>query len=537
MNMKSIRLFTRGMFVFLLTQAMIWGIQEGAFSQAKYWVSLTDKNGVEFDPYDYFSEQALQRRVRNHLPVNDPTDWPLNQKYIQEIQRLVAETGLQSRWLNGLVVRATPDQIAGILELPFVREVESMDEWNVQVSGLENNVPAEWKEEQRKLAWDQLARMGGNHFWEKGLDGTGIRIAVFDIGFKEADTNPAFAHLRKKQSILKTWDFVDNDEDVYHYNSHGTMVLSCIAGMIDSVRIGLATGSTFLLARTEKNSEKFAEEENWLAAAEWADKNGADIINSSLGYTHHRYFNDQMDGKTSLVARAAKMAFQKGMLVVNAAGNEGSGNWYYVGTPADVDSVLSVGGISPTENYHIGFSSFGPTSDGRMKPNVCAYGHALTARGDFLTEADGTSFASPLVAGFAACAWQAKPGLTNGEIFRAIEQSADLYPYFDYAHGYGVPQARYFTAGPVELNQGLIDLRLEENYLIVTVDQEREVEGNFDKNLLFYNLQTPENVLLEYAVVKVTRPGVLRFDLRTLSPGTRLNVWFRGAHTVFEFEE
>jgi subtilisin family serine protease len=211
--------------------------------------------------------------------------------------------------------------------------------------------------------------------------------------------------------------------------------------------LGLAPGAEFLLARTEQlHRERFAEEEAWLAAAEWADRQGADIINSSLGYTKRRYFPEQMNGRTSLVSRAAAMAVRKGMLVVNAAGNDGlDPQWRTIGTPADSDSVLAVGGLDPDNYLHIGFSSYGPTADRRLKPNVTAYGTVLAAAPGGFVRTQGTSFASPLLAGFAACAWQQNRSLTAMQLFQQIQAAADLYPYYDYAHGYGVPRATYFT--------------------------------------------------------------------------------------------
>ena len=170
--------------------------------------------------------------------------------------------------------------------------------------------------------------------------------------------------------------------------------------------MGLATGANFLLAITEVSSEPFSEEENWLAAVEWAYKNGADIISSSLGYTNNRYFTKDMDGKKSFVVKAASLAARKGMLVINAAGNDGDSEWKVISTPADADSILTIGGVSPETNLHINFSSYGPTADGRMKPNVSAFGEAVVANTKGNVEiAFGTSFATPLVAGFAACAW------------------------------------------------------------------------------------------------------------------------------------
>ena len=185
-------------------------------------------------------------------------------------------------------------------------------------------------------------------------------------------------------------------------------------------------------------------------AVEWADRNGANIISSSLGYGKENHYTKDMDG-TSYVAKAGNLAARKGMLVVNSAGNEADDKqWKTIITPADADSVLCIGGIenSLTAYNHIEFSSYGPSADGRQKPNVCAFGYARTANtgNNHATHyVHGTSFSCPLVAGFAACAWQASPGKTAMEMFHAIEQSSDLYPYCDYSFGYGVPQAAYFT--------------------------------------------------------------------------------------------
>jgi subtilisin family serine protease len=326
---------------------------------------------------------------------------------------------------------------------------------------------------------------------------------------------------------VATWDFVDQDENVYHYHSHGTQVLSCIAGSIDGLDLGLATGAEFLLARTENNAEKFSEEENWLAAAEWADRNGADIINSSLGYTHHRYFNDQMDGNTSLVAKAAKIAAKKGILVVNSAGNEGNSAWHYVGTPADADSVLSIGGISPERGYHINFSSFGPTADKRMKPNLCAFGKVIAAKKDSVYYTQGTSFSSPLVAGFAACAWQKNREWDNMTLFGELERSGELYPYFDYAHGFGVPQASYFFKKNNANQSPSFSFVELDGYLHVMVEPDMVSSINQSKNLLFYNFQDKTGVLSSYAVVDVYKEKALSIDLKKVSPGTTINVWFR----------
>lgn len=411
----------------------------------KYWVYFTDKPDAPFDPYTFFDPKAIERRLKHNLPLDAETDKPVSEFYVSEVESRVEQLRVVSRWLNGVCVSATPAQIAALRNLPFVRLVEEQYPMQPFVARLPNPND-EWamNENAVEYAEAQLMRMEGFEFQRANLDGKGVRVAIFDIGFKSYKSNPAFAHLRSNNQILKTWDFVKNRENVDGYNSHGTLVLSCIAGKLEGNLLGLAQGAEFILARTETWTEFYGEEENWLAAAEWADKEGADIINSSLGYTYHRYFREQMNGKISLVSRAANMAASKGILVVNAAGNEGADDWKFIGSPADADSVLSVGGIEPYTGIHTSFSSFGPTSDKRMKPNVSAYGHVVGSGPNGVDETQGTSFSSPLVAGFAACALQSRPAYTNMQLFEAIQKSGDLYPYFDYAHGYGVPRATYF---------------------------------------------------------------------------------------------
>jgi subtilisin family serine protease len=394
----------------------------------------------------------------------------------------------------------------------------------------------------------QLNTLGADAWRNAGLDGKGLRIAIFDVGFSNADKVPAFDHIRKGNRLIATHDFTNrkNSDFVYYGNGHGTEVWSCIAGKIGDIQIGLATGAEFLLAKTEKNSEKYREELNWLAAAEWADKNGADIINSSLGYTVNRYFNWQMDGKTTFVTRAANIAARKGMLVVNAAGNDGDDKWHYIGAPADADSALSVGGIDPETGFHTGFSSFGPTADKRMKPNVSAYGHVIAASPARLVSTQGTSFASPLVAGFAACAWQSHHELTNMQLFKEVENSGSLYPYFDYAHGFGIPQARHFleknppitepTFRIVESDDSIIFVvnksfaeAVEHSITMQSKNQEGEKSTSATRQEYFYyNIMNPAGVLDEYFVLDVMQPKVLSILKSDYTKGETLNAHYAG---------
>ena len=434
----------------------------GAMAQSCYWVLLTDKNGTTFDPYSYFDAKAIERYQLNGADLYDISNYPLNSDYVSQIEALATENVGCSRWLNAVGVTATPEQIEAIRQLPFVKEV-AMIGGDLQPAAVSepSDVPA--PSEMMALLdgvrlTDQLLRMRGDLFVAKGIDGTGIRIAVFDGGFHAVNTHVAFKHLRDNNQIIATWDFTKKQSNVYDNHTHGTMVLSCIAGVVGSRQLGLATGATFLLAKTEVEPEPFKEEIWWAQAVEWADKNGADIINSSLGYGKDRHYTFEMDGR-SYVAKAANMAASKGMLVCNSAGNEGDDErWKTIITPADADSVLAVGGINASlkEYRHIYFSSYGPSADGRVKPNVCNYGYCVVADPHNDNETDlaaGTSFASPLTAGFCACAWQTMRDKTAMQMKRLIEQSADLYPYYDYALGYGVPQASFFTGDSTKPSQ------------------------------------------------------------------------------------
>ncbi|MBA3283506.1 MAG: S8 family serine peptidase, partial [Nitrosopumilus sp.] len=242
---------------------------------------------------------------------------------------------------------------------------------------------------------------------------------------------------------------------------------------------------------------------------EWADKNGADIISSSLGYTLPRYETKDMNGRTSIATQAAEMAASKGILVINSAGNEGNKNWEVIGSPADADNVLAIGAIDPYNDAHINFSSFGPTADGKLKPNVSSLGQAIVANKNGYQTQFGTSFSCPLVAGFAACAWQSNPEWTRAEIFTEIEKSGHLYPYYDYAHGYGIPQASYFTGDKKQLADHQFKINAFSDYVLINFNEEFFNEDKKQKLNFYYGFINEEN--------KVVSFGVLQPDSTTLN--------------------
>ncbi len=520
-----------------------------AFSSAQqqWMVFFKDKQRQDFNPYTYFDAKAIERRQRAGIPVEDVTDWPVNENFVNQVTTMVDEVIISSRWLNAVAVEASDAQVAAVKMLPFVLNIEWIEPAAMPVASY-NYYDTTLDAGRMQVLKGQLMSLGVNDWRRAGYNGKGLRIAILDVGFDHADQVPAFDHIRNEKRLIATRDFTSRkySENVYYGNGHGTEVWSCIAGKIGDLQIGLATGAEFLLAKTEKNSEKYSEELYWLAAAEWADKNGADIINSSLGYTAKRYFSWQMDGKTTFVTRAANIAARKGMLVVNAAGNEGTDKWHFIEAPAAADSVLSVGGIDPATGYHTSFSSYGPTADKRMKPNVSAYGHVVAAAPAGLTSTQGTSFASPLVAGFAACAWQSNRSLTNMQLFREIEKSGSLYPYFDYAHGYGVPQAGYFVEAKPAATVPTFKVAESGDSLTIVIDKPLVAAGKvnpgFGKSFaepagpvpvanseyLYYNIMDAGGVLRSYYVVAVTRPNALTLNKSDYQPGDTLNVHYAG---------
>ena len=432
---------------------------------ARYWVMLRDKKGVHFDPKHYFSPAAQARRARQGLPAYEATDLPVRADYVAAVAARVDTLTLVSRWFNAVACRATAAQAVALRALPGVARVVAWPLAQARVTAHRPASPPAWAADQPKiiapndylLARRQVAHLDGPALHAAGLAGQGLRIAVFDVGFRGLPGHPAFQELIDGKRIVATHDFLRNRDDVYVGGSHGTEVMGCLAGRLPAgpggtpgPALGLAPAAEFLLARTEQlHRERYAEEEAWLAAVEWADRLGADLINSSLAYTEQRYFPEQMDGRRSLIARAANLAARKGLLVVSAAGNDGDNDWVRIGTPADADSALAVGGLDPETGLHVAFSSFGPTADRRLKPNLAAFGIVLTTTpGGNYERLEGTSFAAPLITGLAACFWQQRRTLSAMQLFRALEQAGELYPYFDYAHGYGRPRLARFQAGP-----------------------------------------------------------------------------------------
>ena len=501
-----------------------------ANAQNSYWVFFTDKQNTTFDPYQYFDTKAIERYALNGADLYDITNYPVNGQYAAAVENASEEMIGTSRWLNAAGVMATEEQIAVIAQFPFVADIQLI------ASDMEVASVNETQKEAAPVTLDQIAIHHGELFKQHNISGKGVRVAVFDAGFPDVDTHPAFKHLRDNKQIIKTWNFVKKQENVYEANSHGRMVLSCIAGMRgEATQLGMAPDAQFLLARTEVATEPKKEEVWWVQALEWADQNGADIVNSSLGYGKQRYILRNMDGKTSMVAKAANTAARKGMLVCNSMGNEGSDKeWRMLITPADADSILSVGAVRGMDII-ADFSSFGPTADGRMKPNVVAWGEDNVVAGEKgnFTKASGTSFASPMMAGFAACVKQLHPEYTAWQLKTEIEKSANHYPYFDYVFGYGVPQAGYFFGEKPVVKDNLTLYEDEKAIYVTSKDPESKI---------FFKITNGDGTVDRYGESTlykgkhVENAGQsLEFPKYWLKDGQTLEFWSDGQHLKHVF--
>lgn len=408
------------------------------------------------NPIQFLSQRAIERRVRYNIPITEQ-DIPIYPAYLDGLASLSSEINIvnRSRWFNFAMIGTYDSSLTtSIQTLPYVSDVKLLYRGTYPLKPAQTNNPSSGTKSISNNISDlnygnariQNEMLGIDYLHRRGYLGQDMHIAVLDAGFKNADNISAFDHLRDDNRILGTWDFVANESSVYEDNSHGTNVLSCMASYIEGKMLGTAPLASYWLLRTEDAAtETIIEEYNWLCGAEFADSVGADLINSSLGYTtfdggigDHTYTD--MDGNTSIATKAADIAAAKGILVVNSAGNSGNNSWKYIGVPADGDSVLAVGAVR-ADREKASFSSFGPSADGRVKPNVAAMGQGATVVGTMgeITPANGTSFSGPIMCGAVACFWQKHRDKNNIDIIHEVEKSASLYSTPNEGLGYGIP--------------------------------------------------------------------------------------------------
>ena len=448
---------------------------------SRYIIELSNKNGSSFsisNPAAFLSQESISRKKRYNIAI-DSVDLPVNPSYLDSIRKSGKVEILNvSKWLNQVLIKTT-DQTAlsKIAKFPFVKrrypiakksneltDKSALGELNEIKATTVESVEANKSALSYGSAGPQIMLHEGEYMHDRGLQGQGMKVAVFDAGFYKYQNLSAFDSLRQKQRIKGTWDFVELNSSVNEDDSHGMWCLSILAANLPGTYVGSAPQANYYLFRTEDaNSEYPVEEQNWIAAAEKADSLGVDIITSSLGYSEFddAFFNHtyaDMNGLNTTVSKAAAIAIKKGMIVTNSAGNEGNKKWKYIIAPADVKDVLSVGAINISKAV-APFSSYGPASDGRVKPDITSVGwntYLININGA-VSQGNGTSFSNPNVAGLVACLWQAFPEFTNIEIINAVRQSADHYSKPDDRTGYGIPNFRIaYTALEQERKRKLV---------------------------------------------------------------------------------
>ena len=468
----------------LICVVTLWLLPFLVEAQDRYAVFYKYKpqDGLNLDqPQDFLTDRALLRRAKEGVAV-DSTDLPVTQRYVDEVYQLSHYILYQSKWLNASLIVTDMEGAKSIAELPFVEKVELVGKGYIPnpnarigrrlfVSATAKVCPPGGKAE-RTLAAQELpsdfqnSLLGIDFMHEEGFKGKGIRIAVFDAGFPGTDNASPLSHLLSNNQLVAQKDFVRPwNQNVFTDNQHGTNVLSLIAAVETESFIAGAPEAEYFLAMTEEVATEYRiEEYNWLRAAEYADSIGVDIINSSLGYydfddPEMNYSSGQLDGKTAVITQAANIASSKGILVVNSVGNYGPSEPSIL-APADSPNVLAIGSVNQSLEVS-NFSSRGPTGDGRIKPDLAAFGNgvALLRSNGNVGFANGTSFSAPQITALAAGLWQAKPEWTRAELIENLLRSASQYENPDNLLGYGIPNFREALYGEI--------LSVEENGEII----------------------------------------------------------------------
>ncbi len=422
-----------------------------ASASEKMWIYFTDKdNSGQNITLD---DKAIQRRLK--VDIKDTWyDRPVAQSYIAVMEELGAVIHNKSRWLNAVSITSDINIINEISLLPFVKKTVPVAVYK------KNKREFSQLQSSRKLsvidsldygyAQEQIEQINCHTAHQAGYTGQGVRVLILDTGFNTERS--VFDSL----TIIDEWDFINNDgnteneaNDYSSQHNHGTMVFSTLAGYDPGNLIGPAFGAEFLLAKTEDvTNESQVEEDNYVAALEWGEQLGADIMSSSLGYLDWYSYCD-MDGNTGVTTIAVDIATSLGMLCITSAGNWGTSSpppnpcdtlYYYISAPADADSVISVGAVNSNGEIAF-FSSHGPTYDGRIKPEVCARGVStwgVNANSDSYRTASGTSLSAPLVSGAAAVILSAHSDWTPMQVREAMMMTADRVDNPDNNYGYGV---------------------------------------------------------------------------------------------------
>ncbi|MEI9807970.1 MAG: S8 family serine peptidase [Bacteroidota bacterium] len=445
-------------------------ISESQAQFTRFIIKFKHKGATTFtlaDPSAYLSSRAIARRTKYNIAI-DSTDLPVPVSYIAQIKNIPGVIVLNSsRWQNAITIDTTdPAALAAINALSFVQGSSGI------AARMNNNTPRHEKYKEVTIApltpvqaktqgtegdffnygadsYSEIHLQKGEFLHNIGLRGQNMQIAILDGGFFNYTTLDAMDSIITNGQVLSTWDFVDREASVVEDHSHGMMCLSTIAANIPGQFTGKAPKAGFYLFRTENVATEFPIEEfNWVCAAERADSAGADIISSSVGYNtfdntslDHSY--SDMNGDKTICTIGADLAARKGLLIFQSVGNYGSDSWHYLIAPADGDSVVAVGAVNAAGALWSG-SSYGPSFDGRIKPDMASVGlNALVqATNNTVGVGVGTSFACPNMAGLGTCLWQGFPEFNNMRIIRALKEAGSKYTTPDDRVGYGIPDMK-----------------------------------------------------------------------------------------------
>ena len=499
-------------------------ISSFCFTQAQssfstYFIQFKNKSNSPYSfsqPQQFLSPKSIERRIRTGVGF-DSLDIPVNTNYIQQVlQQGNSNLLLKSKWFNSITVELLDTATAAtwklqVEALPCVFQVKSLPSVPLEKISIHKGTQSEdamVSDEFYGPSFRQTEMLNGHLLHQLGLNGKGMDIAVFDGGFLFANLLPAMAHLFEEGRIIETHDFLHhNSPEVFDAATHGTMVLSHMAGIMKDSLYGTAVEANYYLFQTEDVfREVRLEEDTWIQAAEWADSIGIDVINSSLGYSlfdeeYMNYTTSDMNGTTTRISQAAEICALKGTLVVNSAGNSGDDAWHVITAPSDAEHVLCVGAVD-LSGMHASFSGYRPPGLNDVKPNIVAMGRqtVFAAMDSTISRGNGTSFSSPIIAGMAATLWQAFPTATNMDIFNAIEQSASLYQSPNDSMGYGIPD---FWKAFVNLSNQIYSQPNEHSVLVFPQPSDGQfeirVEGNFPNTNNYHYLYDSRGRSVKYS--------------------------------------
>jgi len=437
-----------------------------AQSPTCYRIYLSDKANSPYsieNPSAYLSQRAIDKRARFNIPITEQ-DIPVNPQYKQQILALdpLMQPLAVSKWMNTFTVYCPDSTVVPQIEsLPFVDSIMAVGAYILQdppvthipenhISIVHNSLNPTKDAIDYGEGLAQIALMNGIPLHEEGFHGEGMLIAVIDGGFFGIETCSFYQELVNSGRFYGHYSLMPNFVDTLEsgwQEVHGTIVTAAIAANTNGELVGTAPAASYALIHTEwVGSEELVEEDFWANGAEIADSIGADVINSSLGYRSFPDFPQSdityadMDGVNSIASRCATILGQKGVIVCIAAGNDGNNAYYHISRPGDAFDILCVGACT-SDSIIAGFSSHGPSYDGRVKPDITSQGveTACYYPGDWLSTADGTSLATPVATGLCACLWQAMPAYTSTEMMQFIRESGHLYNNPNPEYGYGIP--------------------------------------------------------------------------------------------------